>query len=153
MRAKSVAGVLLVAFVAFALVSCDHSPDGYTVKELKALPVSSLVVPDGEVIRTADHPGTTYKGPISTHITYDVRSDMSAEEVFAFYRAELTELGWTFEKITVQQGALLEASGRKGDFGVSLRIVDRAAVRDDSDWGSRRTVYRFAVVAAGRKGD
>lgn len=143
----------MIALAVLASLGCDKSPDGYTVEELKALPVSSLVVPDGEVIRTVDHPGTTLGGPNSTYITIDVRSDMSAEDVFEFYRVELTGLGWTFERTTTQRGQLLEGSGREGDFGVGLRVLDRAAVQDDSDWGSRRTVYRISVVAAGRKGE
>ena len=41
----------VIALAVLASLGCDKSPDGYTVEELKALPVSSLVVPDGEVIR------------------------------------------------------------------------------------------------------
>lgn len=143
----------VIALAVLASLGCDKSPDGYTVEELRALPVSSLVVPDGEVIRTVDHPGTTLGGPNSTYITIDVRSDMSAEEVFEFYRTELTGLGWTFARATAQQGRLLQASGRQGDFAIELRILNREVVRDDSDWGSRRTVYGFSVIAAERKGE
>lgn len=145
--------MLFLALVAFGSLACDHSPDGYTVEEIKALPASSLVVPDGEVIRTLERPGTTYGGPTSTHIIIDVRTDMSAEEVFEFFRAELTELGWTFARTTAQQGRLLQASGRQGDFGIELVVLNRAVVRDDSDWGSRLTVYQLRVAAAGRKGE
>ena len=88
-----------------------------------------------------------------THIIIDVRTDMSAEEVFEFFRAELTELGWTFARTTAQQGRLLQASGRQGDFGIELVVLNRAVVRDDSDWGSRLTVYQLRVAAAGRKGE
>lgn len=143
----------VIALAVLASLGCDKSPDGYTVEELKALPVSSLVVPDGEVIRTTERPGTTLGGPTSTHIIIDVRTDMSAEEVFEFFRAELTELGWTFARTTAQQGRLLQASGRQGDFGIELVVLNRAVVRDDSDWGSRLTVYQLRVAAAGRKGE
>ena len=143
----------VIALAVLASLGCDKSPDGYTVEELTALPVSSLVVPDGEVIRTTERPGTTLGGPTSTHIIIDVRTDMSAEEVFEFFRAELTELGWTFARTTAQQGRLLQASGRQGDFGIELVVLNRAVVRDDSDWGSRLTVYQLRVAAAGRKGE
>ncbi|MCC6958907.1 MAG: hypothetical protein IT301_03585 [Dehalococcoidia bacterium] len=143
----------VIALAVLASLGCDKSPDGYTVEELKALPVSSLVVPDGEVIRTTERPGTTLGGPTSTHIIVDVRTDLSAEEVFEFFRAELTELGWTFARTTAQQGRLLQASGRQGDFGIELVVLNRAVVRDDSDWGSRLTVYQLRVAAAGRKGE
>lgn len=144
--------VLMAAFVAFGSVACDRSPDGYTIEDLKALPVSSLVVPDGEVIRTTERPGTTLGGPTSTHIIVDVRSDLSPEEVFAFYEGELAQLGWTLTE-TSSQDFVLHASGRKADFGFELRVLDRSRARDVSDWGDRRTVYSFIVAAAGRKGE
>jgi hypothetical protein len=143
---------LLATFIAFASLACDHSPDGYTIAELKALNVSSLVVPDGEVIRTTERPGTTLGGPTSTHIIVDVRTDLSAENVVEFYRLELTRLGWSFVE-TSSQDWLLYALGSQGDFGFELRVYDRTRVRDDSEWGARRTVYSYVVGAKGTKGE
>lgn len=147
-----VATALIIALILLGSLACDRSPDGYTVEEIKALPVSSLVVPDGEVIRTIDRPGTTYGGPNSTHIIVDVRSDLSSDEVFAFYQAELAKLGWSLTKRASQDWPL-NAVGFQGDFGFELRVFDRAVASDDSDWGNRRTVYRVIVAAAGRKGE
>lgn len=142
----------VIALAVLASLGCDKSPDGYTVEELKALPVSSLVVPDGEVIRTTERPGTTLGGPTSTHIIVDVRTDLSAEDVVEFYKSELTKLGWSFAE-TSSQDWLLHGEGSQGDFGFELRVYDRTRVRDDSDWGARRTVYSYVVGAQGRKGE
>jgi hypothetical protein len=126
----------------------DTGPQGYSVADLKALPESKLIVPDGEVVRTEGTKGGTLPSYQNTSYVIAVRTNLGADAVFDFYAAKLGEGGWVFSEAANQSSTLLEARGHKEDFDIYLRVRNPNDASSAEDWGGRNTLYELTIVAA-----
>ncbi|MFN0145639.1 MAG: hypothetical protein ACKVT1_03955 [Dehalococcoidia bacterium] len=137
--------------------SCgDEGPKGYSVADLKRLPEASLFVPDGEKVREVGDKGGTFSGPNDTGLTIIVSTSLDPEAVFTFYRSELTDRGWAFDRSGgVLQGSLLEAQGRQRDFQLFLKVLDPKLQYQGglTAWTEPVTRYALTIVAVGEKGE
>ena len=122
--------------------------------ELKNLPEANLLVPDTEILQRKDSPGTTFKGPNNTSISLEARTHSGAEDVYEFFRSQLSARGWVGgEKALVPGDYLIVTRWRSGDFGFHLNILDKTKVRDASAWEGWTTVYDVVIVAEGKKNE
>jgi hypothetical protein len=147
-RAPLLLKLCLLGLVAMGCLGATEAPE---LSDLAADPAAKLRMPAAaELSRFRKDREMTVEGPSMAFHRFLFGTNVSGDDVFAFYRSELARLGWTEDRLVVSKGSTdIRVVGWCKGRGLTFRVAiqDPAqVVRLDSSGRQFPTVFDAGLV-------